>query len=79
VATADLAPGDLVVLYSDGITEASNDEGALFGVERLKEELRRHAGADVTAIKDAVIAAVRAHIGGATVYDDMTLLVIRQK
>lgn len=79
VASADLAPGDLVVLYSDGITEAENADGALFGVARLKAELQRHAAEDVSAIKDAVIAAVRAHIGAAPVYDDMTLLVIRQR
>ncbi|MGE4528745.1 MAG: SpoIIE family protein phosphatase [Rhodospirillaceae bacterium] len=79
VAAADLEPGDLVVLYSDGITEAADANGLLFGLERLKAELTRHAGAEVAAIKDAVIAAVRAHIGGAPVYDDMTLLVIRQR
>ncbi|WP_337995762.1 PP2C family protein-serine/threonine phosphatase [Oleispirillum naphthae] len=79
VAAADLFPGDLVVLYSDGITEAADANGLLFGVARLKEELLRHAPAEVSAIKDAVIAAVRAHIGDAPVYDDMTLLVIRQR
>ncbi len=79
VAVADLRGGDTVVLYSDGITEAADGAGNLFGVGRLKAELLRHAGDDAATVKDALIAAVRAHIGEAPVYDDMTLLVIRQK
>ncbi|MBN2752439.1 MAG: SpoIIE family protein phosphatase [Rhodospirillaceae bacterium] len=79
VATTDLYSGDLVVLYSDGITEAASTDGRLFGIEGLRAELLRHRGKRVDEIKDGVIHAVRRHIGLATVYDDMTLLVIRQK
>lgn len=79
VAPIDLFSGDLMVLYSDGITEAVSRDGELFGVERLRAATQAHAAESVEAIKEGVIAAVRDHIGGATVYDDMTLLVARQK
>ena len=79
LATIDLFFGDLVVLYSDGITEAAAADGALFEVSRPKAELIRHGDKSVEQIKEAVIAAVRSHIGGAPVYDDITLLIIRQK
>ncbi len=79
LAAVDLRPGDLVVLYSDGMTEAVSASGELFGLERLKAEVSRHVGATAEEVKDGVLAAVRAHVAGAPVYDDMTLLVIRQK
>jgi len=78
-ARADLYPGDAVVLYSDGITEATDGEGRMFGIAGLKQVLAGQAGREAAAIKDAVIAAVRRHIGGTPLFDDMTLLVVRQK
>jgi serine phosphatase RsbU (regulator of sigma subunit) len=66
-------PGDVVVLYTDGITEAMDVEGHQFGLERLKEALTS-APSSVPAVGEAILAAVRRHVGGHTQSDDMTLV-----
>ncbi len=78
-ATVTLQPGDGVVLYTDGITEAENLEKALYGIERLCEVVSRHWGSSAEDIKQAVIDDVIQHIGKQKVYDDLTLIVLRQK
>jgi sigma-B regulation protein RsbU (phosphoserine phosphatase) len=75
----DLQYGDGVVLYSDGITEAENEAGDSYGLERLCEVARTHWAKPAEAIKEAVVTDVRAFIGQQKVYDDLTLLVVKQK
>jgi serine phosphatase RsbU (regulator of sigma subunit)/DNA-binding LacI/PurR family transcriptional regulator/putative methionine-R-sulfoxide reductase with GAF domain len=75
----DLQPGDGVVLYSDGITEAENEDGEFYGLERLCRVVKEHWGGTAEETKDAVIADVHAFIGEQTVYDDITLVVVKQK
>jgi serine phosphatase RsbU (regulator of sigma subunit) len=75
----ELQPGDGMVLYSDGITEAENAESKFYGLERLCEVVSTHWAQSAEAIKDAVIADARAFIGEQTVHDDLTLLVVKQK
>jgi serine phosphatase RsbU (regulator of sigma subunit) len=74
-----LQPGDVVVLYTDGITEAENLAGVHYGIERLCEVVRLNRQYSAPAIKQAVIDDVRSHIGTQKVYDDITLLVLKQK
>ncbi|MBX3009969.1 MAG: SpoIIE family protein phosphatase [Caldilineaceae bacterium] len=74
-----LGPGDGVVLYTDGITEAENAANQQYGLERLCETIRQHWVASAEAIKQAVIDDVRQFIGEQTVFDDITLLVLKQK
>ncbi|MCA9688930.1 MAG: SpoIIE family protein phosphatase [Myxococcales bacterium] len=74
-----LAPGDVVVLYTDGITEAEDVHNVEYGVERLCEIVRQNYGVTAREIKDAVIADVTRHIGDQKVYDDITLVVIKQR
>jgi len=74
-----LHPGDGVVLYTDGITEADNLAGEQYGLERLYTVVRQHWTQSVEAIKEAVIADVRRHIGAQEVFDDITLLVVKRK
>jgi serine phosphatase RsbU (regulator of sigma subunit) len=71
-----LEPGDGAVLYTDGITEAADREENLYGMERLCSVLSREWGRGAAEIREAVIDDVRSHIGGHTVYDDITLLVM---
>lgn len=75
-----LQPGDCLVLYTDGVTEAMDSQLNEFGVQRLADVLltagRAAAGAAVTL--DQVLAAVRAHNEGLPPWDDMTLLVVRR-
>jgi two-component system sensor histidine kinase ChiS len=74
-----LHSGDVVVLYTDGITEAENLEGVQYGIERLCEVVRCNRQQPSERIKQAVIDNVRSHIGQQKVYDDITLLVLKQK
>lgn len=76
--TVLLHPGDTVVLYTDGITEAADDRHRLYGMERLTAVLTAHWQDSAEQIKDAVVADVRRHIGDHPLYDDLTLVVMRQ-
>ncbi|MEM7018096.1 MAG: PP2C family protein-serine/threonine phosphatase, partial [Pseudomonadota bacterium] len=73
-----LDPEDCLVLYTDGITEAFNDNQQFYGVERLCEVVKanRHGNAD--AIKQAVIDDVFQHAGQESFKDDITLVTIKQ-
>lgn len=72
-----LAPGDTLVVYSDGVTEAMNAEGDLFGEERLLSALRAASGARVEDLGPALQAAVRGFEGSAKPHDDLSLIVVR--
>jgi len=74
-----LQPGEGVVLYTDGITEARNSDNQLFGLERLCEIVSRNWHLRSHEIQQAVIEDVRQHIGTQKVSDDITLLIIKQK
>jgi sigma-B regulation protein RsbU (phosphoserine phosphatase) len=71
-----LASGDLLVLFSDGITEAFDDAGQEFGEARLVELLRAHRQRRAGDLVDAVLAEVR-RFSGTTQEDDQTLVVAR--
>jgi serine phosphatase RsbU (regulator of sigma subunit) len=73
-----LQPGNLLVLFTDGIAEAENPAGALYGKERLAQCLvRLPADASAAAAVAAVRADVDAFVAGAPASDDLTLLVLR--
>ncbi|NER98337.1 MAG: AAA family ATPase [Symploca sp. SIO1B1] len=74
-----LNPGDVVVLYTDGITEAFNINQEQYGLEKLCEVIRANSSLSAEAIKQAVIDDVRRHIGSQKVFDDITLVVLKQK
>jgi serine phosphatase RsbU (regulator of sigma subunit) len=70
-----LRKGDLLVLYTDGIREARNDSGEMFGLDRLAETLRRVRHEPVDKVRDALFAAVEQWM---TVReDDLSLFVAR--
>jgi serine phosphatase RsbU (regulator of sigma subunit) len=68
-----LEPGDLVVLYTDGVTEARNGEEEEFGMARLQRSLAESAPS-AASVGMAILDAVRHHVGGAVQSDDLTLL-----
>ncbi|CAD5914712.1 Phosphoserine phosphatase RsbU [Planktothrix tepida] len=74
-----LNPGDGVVLYTDGITEAENHQGEFYSLEKLCEIVKQHWHLTASEIRKAVINDVRSHIGKHKVYDDITLVVMKQK
>jgi sigma-B regulation protein RsbU (phosphoserine phosphatase) len=75
----DLQSGDLLVCYTDGITEPENEYGEMFGEERLIELVAKNAARDDTAIMESVMEAVRQWTGAPELSDDMTLLLARKR
>jgi serine phosphatase RsbU (regulator of sigma subunit) len=71
--TVDLEPGDVVVLYTDGINEALDRHANLFGIASVTAALQS-APPEAEAAGGAILDAVRAHVGGRARSDDMTLI-----
>jgi sigma-B regulation protein RsbU (phosphoserine phosphatase) len=71
-----LAPGDALVLYTDGVTEAQNEKEAFFGEDRLLECVQANLGRSAWEIRDAVMADVCEFVGDAPQYDDIALMVV---
>ena len=74
-----LEPGDTLVLYTDGVTEAEDRGQKPFGVERLKDVLGRNPDATLDAIQTAILNAVGQFAEGVGQSDDITLLVVRYR
>ena len=77
-ATHPFAPGDVLLIYSDGIVEAMNAQRIQYGEERLTEVLRQHRAAPAHTLIDQVRLAVQHHAGSTPQTDDMTMLVIKR-
>jgi len=76
VESLQLSPGDHVVIYSDGVTEAQNQKSEFFGKKRLNEILTKHATESCSAIHDAIQEGVAAFTEGAPQSDDITVVVL---
>jgi phosphoserine phosphatase RsbU/P len=75
--TADLQPGDLIVLTSDGILDALNVDGEEYGRERLGKAIQACCSRPVAEIVQAIYADVAAHVGETAQFDDQTVLILR--
>lgn len=76
-ATTELNPGDVMLLLSDGIVEAMNDERRLFGFDRLAEVVAQIESRDAHGIMAGVLDAVQRHAGVTEQQDDITIVVVR--
>jgi serine phosphatase RsbU (regulator of sigma subunit) len=74
----ELREGDLLAVYSDGVTDAQNEEEHEFGTERLVEVLTRHAAEPAKEVVDRVFEAIDAFAGTAPQFDDITMLVLKR-
>jgi sigma-B regulation protein RsbU (phosphoserine phosphatase) len=74
-----LNPGDTMVLYTDGVTEAQNSERQLFGEPRLLECGQANRGRSARDIQNAILAEVSEFAGESPQLDDITLAVIVRK
>ncbi len=74
-----LEPGDTLLLYTDGVTEAENRERELFEDWRLKEAFGRHQDSPLKALQDGIFNAIEKFIEGTSQSDDVTLLVVRYR
>jgi GAF domain-containing protein len=74
----EVAPGDVLVFYTDGVTEAANSEGQFFGIDCLREIVlaQRHAGAQQMA--HAITSALQSFTGAAPQFDDYTLVIAKR-
>jgi sigma-B regulation protein RsbU (phosphoserine phosphatase) len=73
----EIRPGDTLVLYSDGLVEATSPTGEEYGEARLRELLKARCDASPEGIKEAILASVGEFLAAATLRDDLTLLVAR--
>ena len=75
--TQAIAPGDVIVFYTDGVTEAMDTAGELFGDAALARVVCAHHDLDAAGIRERVLREVKAFVGQAEPHDDMTMVVVK--
>ena len=75
--TITLAPGDLVVWFTDGISETMNEAFDCFGEERLAQVVEQYAHLPFDQLRSYILAELRAFAGGADQHDDMTMILMK--
>ena len=73
----DFSSGDIMLLYTDGITEASNDQKQQFGYERLQSSLIRYTTLEPEKIQEGIIKDLYEFCGVESLDDDYTLLIVK--
>jgi serine phosphatase RsbU (regulator of sigma subunit) len=79
VTNTRLLPGDVVFIFSDGVTEATNGSDQMFGDQRLQDLVRRNKDRSAQEIKDLVMSEVLAFTSGEPQGDDITVVVLKMK
>lgn len=74
----ETAPGDLILLFSDGVTDTTNPEGEMFGEDRLATVLQHQVGQPAKVLVRAVLEALESFRSGAKIVDDVTIMAIRR-
>jgi sigma-B regulation protein RsbU (phosphoserine phosphatase) len=72
-----LRRGDVIVLFTDGITEAMNGDSDLFGETRLRRLIEEHGHLDSGELRERILREIEAFVGGADQHDDMTMILIK--
>ena len=67
----------MIVLYTDGITEAMNPESDLFGESRLSRIVEEHGHLDSGELRERIMREVEAFVGSADQHDDMTMILLK--
>jgi phosphoserine phosphatase RsbU/P len=73
----DLGTGDVIVLYTDGITEAMNANSDLFGESRLSRLVEEHGHLNSGELRERILREIEAFVGGADQHDDMTMILLK--
>jgi sigma-B regulation protein RsbU (phosphoserine phosphatase) len=76
-ASLGFGPGDLLVLFTDGISEAMNEHADCFGEPRLVELLEEHADLPFEELRERILREIDAFVGGAAQHDDMTMILLK--
>lgn len=71
-----ISPGDVLVLYTDGVTDSDDRNGTFFGRKRLMEVAQANHGRSAKDVKDAIITEIHKFVGDAPQFDDITLMVV---
>ncbi len=71
-----IEPGDVLVLYTDGITDAQNSAEEFYGLDKLQEALGEQRGKTAEEIRDTLREGVRVWVGNAAQFDDITMMVV---
>ncbi|EDL59993.1 SpoIIE family protein phosphatase [Gimesia maris] len=74
VVERDLAPGEIVVLFTDGVDEAMNPEGELYTLDRMREFIKNNRDKNAAELGQALLADVRRHANGRPQNDDITIM-----
>jgi len=77
-ASVNLEPGDLVVLYTDGISEAQNRDMKMFGMDRVREVVASSAAGGSAAVLTALVTELDRFMDGRALKDDVTLVALRR-
>jgi serine phosphatase RsbU (regulator of sigma subunit) len=72
-----LSPGDVIVLYTDGISEAMNLDNDLFGESRLSRIVEEHGHMDSGELRERILREIEAFVGSADQHDDMTMILMK--
>ncbi len=73
----DIKPGQILVVGTDGVWESRNATEEMFGKERVRDLVRRHAGREARHIREVILAAVKSFMGDRRAEDDITLMVVK--
>jgi sigma-B regulation protein RsbU (phosphoserine phosphatase) len=76
--TTGLDPGDILILYTDGVIEATDNKLEMFGRERLIEVVQKHRHQSATQLVETINDAIGAFTGDAPQFDDLTVLVAKR-
>lgn len=77
--TVRLSPGQMMILCSNGVTDATNSEGERFGIERLGDIAKQYFGQPPERVQNGLLEALAAFRNGAALDDDVTLVVLKQR
>ncbi|MCI0662285.1 MAG: SpoIIE family protein phosphatase, partial [Acidobacteria bacterium] len=75
----ELEPGDVLVIYSDGVTESLDEKGEEFGEARLIEIVQKNRGRTAAGVRDRIDEALTKFVGKAKSVDDLTLVILKRK
>jgi serine phosphatase RsbU (regulator of sigma subunit) len=75
--TLQLGAGDLVVLFTDGVTEAMNANDEPFGEERLAAVIEEHGDLPFEELRERILREIRAFVGNTSQHDDLTFVLLK--
>ncbi len=76
--TIQLSPGDVLLLYTDGVIDAQNNEGTFFDTERLLATVQANLGRSAQELQEAILTAIHQFSGGVPQFDDIALILLRR-